>query len=63
MQVGDLVRVRDLNGYSTYMQAVAGHIGVVTMIHGKHPTLAKVCFAHFNRVMSVLHEDLEAICK
>ena len=58
---GDLVRVKDMIGYSAYIQAVAGHLGVVTKIHGKHPTLAKVCFA--SRAVSVLLEDLEAICK
>ena len=29
MNVGDLVRVKDLLGYNTYMQNLAGHTGIV----------------------------------
>jgi hypothetical protein len=29
MNAGDLVRVKDLLGYNTYMQNLAGHTGIV----------------------------------
>ena len=60
MQIGDLVRVKNLNGYSVHMQIIAGHVGTVTGI-GKVTSWTRVYFVYFERIMSVLREDLEII--
>lgn len=61
MKIGDLVKVKDVLGYSAYMQNFVGHIGVVCELtpHGN------VCWVRFGHLLGkrkpVKSSDLEVI--
>jgi hypothetical protein len=60
MKVGDLIRVKDLLGYNTYMQNLTGHIGIVINTGGFWLT-ERITVLILGKPRLLVSEDLEVI--